>query len=227
MNLDPAVRALFENAGTCAVSDACERAGVLARVTHVPAGPGTAPASGRVRTLRLRAVASGDKSSRHLGADLLDSCHAGDVILVSAPQDVRAGSWGGLLLAGAAAVGVVAVVVDGYVRDSAAATEVAVFSRGSAVRSARGRLIEQGFDVSVIVDDEVVEPGEFVVADQDGQVFIAPQDIAAVATSLEQVLEMERGFLEEIVSGSHGVGAVLDSRYEDLTSPAPTTRHSS
>jgi 4-hydroxy-4-methyl-2-oxoglutarate aldolase len=227
MSLDSAVRALFESAGTCAASDACERAGVPSRVTHVPARPGTAPVSGRIRTLRLRPVATGDKSSRHLGADLLDSCHLGDVILVSAPRDVRAGSWGELLLAGAAAVGVVAVVVDGYARDSAAATGVAVFSRGSAVRSARGRLIEQGFDVPVIVDDEVVQPGEFVIADQDGQVFIAPQDVSAVATALEHVLEMEGSLLEEIVSGSRGVAAVLDSRYEDLINPASTTRRSS
>jgi 4-hydroxy-4-methyl-2-oxoglutarate aldolase len=226
MSLDPAVRALFESGGTCAAADACERAGVRLRVTHVPAQPGTAPVAGPVRTLRLRPTEAGDKSSRHLGADLLDSCQAGDVILVSAPRDVRAGSWGGLLLAGAAAVGVAAVIVDGYARDSGASASVALFSRGSAIRSARGRLIEQGFDVPVVVEDEVVEPGDFVLADQDGQVFIAQRDVSVVAAALEQVLELERGFLEEIVSGRRGVAAVLDSRYEDLTNPASTRRSS-
>jgi regulator of RNase E activity RraA len=215
------IRKLFQSAGTCAVSDACERAGVTPRVTHVPATSCAAAISGPVRTLRLRPVAPGDRSTRHLGADLLDACDAGDVIVVSAPPAVRAGSWGGLLLAGAAAVGVHAVIVDGYARDSAEGetSPVATFYRGSAVRSARGRLIEQGHDVAVVIDDEVIEPGHIVVADHDGQVFLDAHDVAAVAAALEDVVKMEQGFLDEISSGRRSVASVLDSRYEDLTRP--------
>jgi 4-hydroxy-4-methyl-2-oxoglutarate aldolase len=219
VSLDPAVRVLFEKGGVCAVSDACDRAGVNGRVTQVPRVWCESPVAGITRTLRLRVVRSGERPERHLGSGLLDTCRAGDVIIVSAPKEVRAGSWGGLLMAGAAAAGAVAVVSDGYVRDvmSSIESQVPLFCRGPAVRSARGRLIEQAFDVAVVIDEEVVEPGEVVVADADGQIFLAPSDLPAVAEALGDVLGAEEEFLDSIRSRSRSFSAVLNSRYEDLT----------
>jgi 4-hydroxy-4-methyl-2-oxoglutarate aldolase len=217
--LDPAVRVLFEKGGVCAASDACERAGVVGRVTQVPRVWCESPVAGITRTLRLRVMRFGERSDRHLGTGLLDSCRAGDVIIVSAPKDVRAGSWGGLLMAGAAAAGAVAVISDGYVRDVMSSTEsgVPLFCRGPAVRSARGRLIEQAFDVPVVIDEEIVEPGEVVVADADGQIFLTPSDLPAVAEALSDVLGAEEEFLDSIRSRARTFSAVLNSRYEDLT----------
>ena len=219
MAVDPEIRSLLIKGGACALSDACERVSIKPRATYIPeAGPG-APIAGEVRTLRLRPASAGERPERHLGTALLDVCTPGDVVVISAPDDVRAGSWGGLLLAGAAAAGVIGVITSGYCRDTAIAEDVGVrlFCRGSAILSARGRLIEQDFDMPVLLDESAVEPGDIVVSDSDGQVFIAQTDIATVAEALDEILGVEQRFLEEMRAGQRRVSQVLDARYERMT----------
>lgn len=219
MSLDPSLRRLFEKGGACGVSDACERAGVLPRIAHIPAMCCDGAIAGEVRTLRLRPARRGEQPGRHLGTALLDTCESGSVIVISAPEAIRAGSWGGLLLAAAANAGVVSVISDGYCRDVMESKQrgIALFCRGSAVLSARGRLVEQSYNEPIVVDREVVEPGEVVVADHDGQVFLSPEFVLPVAESLGHILSAEQEFVEQILSGKRRVSDVLNIRYEKLT----------
>lgn len=219
MALDLEIRRLLIKGGACAVSDACERVGIKPRVAYIPEARPGAPIAGEVRTLRLRPAGAGERPERHLGTALLDVCGPGDVVVISAPDDIRAGSWGGLLLAGAAAAGVIGVITAGYCRDTAAADDAGVrlFCRASAILSARGRLIEQDFDVPVVLDETAVEPGDVVISDSDGQVFISQSDITTVSRALDEILGVEQRFLEEMQSGERRVSEVLDARYEEMT----------
>lgn len=202
----------------CAVSDALDSLGLKGVAAGIvplwPAGR----VCGTVRTVALRAVVADEPpSGTHLGATAIDTAAAGDVIVVANQARVDSAAWGGLLSAAAARKGVAGVIVDGACRDvdEAAGVGFAVFARGATPISARGRSVEEATDVPVEIGGVKVAPGDLVVADASGVVFVARDSANEVLQAAERIDERERSMLHELSAGAP-VRAVLDGRYETM-----------
>lgn len=110
----------------------------------------------------------------------MQQTHAGDVLVVNARGAANYAMWGGNVSLGMAHRGVKAVVIDGCARDipDAQATGFPVFCRGIAPNAPP----TQGpgeVNVPVACGGIVVNPGDIVVADEDG-IVVVPQ-VAAQA----------------------------------------------
>jgi len=91
--------------------------------------------------------------------------------VVEHPGGAAAG-WGGLLSLAARVRGIEGVVVDGPARDidEAGALEFQVFARSATPVTARGRLVEIGWNVPVTIGGAAVAPGDLVLGDLSGPV---------------------------------------------------------
>ena len=153
---------------------------------------------------------------RHLCTAAVESAGPGSVIVVEHPGAAAAG-WGGILSLAAVIRGIEGVIVDGPARDidEAEALGFPVFARSATPVTARGRIAEVGWDVPVTIGSRGVAPGDLVLADRSGVVFVPAgraEEVIGVATSLaaresEMALAVKRG---------GAVSEVMGSTYERL-----------
>src|SRR5437762_2532730 len=129
---------------------------------------------GRAVTVKLKPFVEGEKSSRHLGTAAIEASSAGDVIVVDNGGRTYAGSWGGILSVAAKTAGVTGVVADGACRDVDEARDMAfpVYARCGVPVTARGRIVEESFQIPIEVCGVAVAPGDLVIADWTGVVFV-------------------------------------------------------
>jgi 4-hydroxy-4-methyl-2-oxoglutarate aldolase len=120
-----------------------------------------------------------DNLSIHLA---VERCVPGDVLVVAVMQPSDAGVLGELLATSLRAHGVIGAVIDAGVRDIAELREMG-FPVWSRWVSARGTTKRAGGSVnqSVVCAGQVVEPGDVIVADDDGVICVAAGVAAHVA----------------------------------------------
>lgn len=210
---------LFDALDTCVISDAMDRLGLDSGVADDlrPLWEG-ARLAGRVVTVRL---AAGDppeeKAGVHLGARAIESSAPGEVIVVANEGRVSMGSWGGLLSRAAQAAGGAGVVTDGAVRDVDEARELgfAVFGRAGVPRTARGRVHEVSTNGPIVVSGITVNPGDWVVADGSGVVFVPAVDAERIAGVARELVEREAALITLLERGDP-VTEVLGTPYESM-----------
>jgi regulator of RNase E activity RraA len=205
----------------CAVSDALDKLQLTGAVTGLPELSTTRRIAGRVITVKLArakdVVATGAVKPRHLGTSAIEMANPGDVIVVEQRTGLDAGSWGGILTLGARLRGVAGVIADGPVRDidEARQYDFPVFARGTTALTARGRVAEAGTNVPVSIGDVTVDPGDYVIADNSGVVFIGRQDVARVLAAAEQIAGREAAMAKALLAGE-SVGDVMGATYEHM-----------
>jgi len=176
---------------------------VTGRVITVALGPaGSAPASG---------------SERHLGTAAIEAAQPGDVIVVAAGGRVDAAGWGGVLSLAATMRGVRGVIVDGACRDvdESAALGLPVYALAAVPSTARGRQAEVGWNTPVQISGIGVEPGDLVVADGSGVVFVPAGRAADVIAAAEEITAREAAMAKRLRAGE-SASAVLSADYEQL-----------
>lgn len=216
----------LESLDTCVLSDALESLGGYGAVAGIRPMWDCGRIAGPARTVALRRLAPGESPPRgpHLGARAIVAGAPGDVVVVSHGSRSDSAGWGGLLSAAALAAGLRGCLVDGACRDvdDAVALAFPLFARSATPATARGRTVEEAFDVPVALDGVTVRPGDYVVADRSG-VVVVPVDVAAeVVAAAERMSAREQAMLAALRAGTP-VTEVLDRRYEDLViRPAAT-----
>lgn len=117
----------------------------------------------------------------------------GDVLVIAA-DGIEAAMWGDTLAHLAHERGAAGVVVDGYVRDVAQLQRIGASVRARGTFPRRAQALGSGrADVVVETAGARVAPGEIVIADYDGVVVLAAQDVARVVRDLPGWLEAESG----------------------------------
>jgi regulator of RNase E activity RraA len=201
---------------SCAVSDALDKLDLTGAVAGIHRCSTDRRVAGRIVTVKLKEE-DGRLRSRHLGAAAVEAARSGDVIVIEQSTGIDAAAWGGNLSLGARLRGVAGVIVDGPVRDvdQARLYDFPIFARGLTSRTARGRLAEAGTNVPIRVGDIVVSPGDFVVADASGVVFVPASEIVRVVEAAEAIARSEQALVDSLLDGAP-IGEVMGRRYETM-----------
>lgn len=200
----------------CAVSDALDALGLDGTVMGLASISVRKRIAGRVRTVKL-GPASPDLPKRHLCTAAVDAAQPGDVIVIeNHATDVAAG-WGGILSRAAAAKGLSGTIVDGPARDADESAEVdyPVFARAATPFTARGRVAEHDWNVNITVGGVGVSPGDLVIADGSGVVFVPAAEAEAVVAKAEEIAAKEAAMARAVEAGNP-VSEVMGGAYESM-----------
>jgi len=202
---------------TCVVSDALDKLGLSGVAAGLSRLATDRKLAGQILTVRLEA-ANGRLADRHLCTAAIEAARAGDILVIEHHSRTDCAGWGGLLSRAAMVKGIPGVIVDGMCRDIDESRELGftVFARGVIPATARGRIIETDFNCPITVGSVVVNPGDWVIADGSGVVFLPHQNVEAILTQAEQLVAREVTLLEDIEAGIP-VSQVMSRTYEHMT----------
>ncbi|MBB4918695.1 RraA family protein [Streptosporangium saharense] len=217
--MDPKeLRRRFETLTTAHLTDGCLRAGVPVRCA--PAGTRAVVPGGR--------LAGRVRPARHAGSVdvFLEACELsapGDVLVADNGGRLDESCIGDLVVLEARSAGLEGVVIWGLHRDTAdiRAIGLPVFSLGS-VPTGPLRLDErpEGALEFAVVGEWTVGPGDLVLGDDDGVIFVPADRADELFTLAEAIRDVERRQAERIREGVSlreqvAFGAYLAARAED------------
>ena len=143
-------------------------------------------------------VPAGDNLMFHAAMDL---AKPGDVIVIDAGGYTQRAILGELMAAYCRSRGIVGIICDGAIRDSAALAAMENFQVYARAATPNGPY-KNGpgeINVPVVIGGKIVCPGDIVVADQDGILFIPPSIAETLANAAETVEASEKNTMENIV----------------------------
>jgi len=205
---------------TCEISDALIKLGLphggLIPDVHMlspHSGASDIRISGPAYTVQM--VLASDKSAPKPAAHFVDTAPEGSVIVIDAPPQAKNAVWGGLMTAGAQARGALGVIISGRCRDLAEHRSAGfpVFARGHSTLGQSPFTRPSAVNVPLTIVPQLVgdtkdafpalrvEPGDCMVADEDGVVCVPSDLVEKVVQLAEKGREVDAKCMEDIVAG--------------------------
>lgn len=160
-------------------------------------------------------VPQGDNLMFHAAMDL---AKPGDVIIIDAGGYTDRAIFGELMATYCKARGVRGIICDGAIRDFgglAALADFHVYARGATpngpYKNGPGEI-----NVPVVIGGKLVRPGDIVVGDDDGVLFIDPAKAAALADASTAVEEKEAGIMKRILEEGSYVRPWVDEKLAQI-----------
>jgi regulator of RNase E activity RraA len=207
---------------TCALSDALDTLGLPGATTGIgrlwPVGP---PVAGRARTITA-GPRVGDGPARHIAAAAIDASGPGDVLVIANDGRTDVSCFGGILAVAAVGRGIDGVVIDGSCRDIAESEQLGfpVFGRTVVAVSARRRIVQLAMDEPIIFAGVGVAPGDLVLADRNGVVFVPETEATRVLDLAERIVAREAAMTEAVRRGQPVDEVMHDSRFPTVEEAA-------
>jgi regulator of RNase E activity RraA len=202
---------------TCAVSDALDRLGLKGAVIGIrPLWP-CPRIVGRCVTVKIK-PAGLEKPKQHLCTPAIHAATPTDVIVVDNAGRTDVAAWGGLLSLAAQVKKLRGVIVDGACRDVDESRDLQfpVYARAAVQVTARGRIMQQSFNEEIQFAGVQVHPGDLVIADGSGVVFVPRGKEQEVIAQAEALADREAKMGEAIRSGRSVVEVMETLGYEAM-----------
>jgi regulator of RNase E activity RraA len=200
---------------SCAVSDALDTLGLPGAVTGIgPLWPVRTAVAGRARTVQAGPRQSG-RPAQHIAAAAIEAAGPGDVLVIANAGRTDVSCWGGILTLAAARRALGGVVIDGACRDIAESEEhgFPVFGRAVVPVSARGRIVQLAMDEPAAFAGVTVHPGDAVLADRNGVVFVPAAHLERVLALAELITVREAAMADAVRAGQPVTEVMHDSRF--------------
>jgi 4-hydroxy-4-methyl-2-oxoglutarate aldolase len=211
---------------TCVVSDALDHLGISGAVTGVRPMWGRPKVAGRARTVQVvDAAAAGPVRGRHLATSAIVASGPEDVIVIANNGRTGVSCWGDILTAAAQQRGIRGTVIDGACRDVDAIADAGypVWARAGVPVTARGRIAERGTDVPVSFGGVEVLPGDWVIGDGSGVVFVPAARAAEVLAAAERLAARQERMVAAVRAGRSVVDVMHDTQFTSALNPPPTS----
>ncbi|MFI6417355.1 RraA family protein [Streptomyces sp. NPDC050842] len=189
---------LAEYSPSCLVTDARRRVGAI----------------GGLLPVKHHHKIAGPALTVNLSIDDLVDCmpvlaraQPGDVVVVACHGTTRTAMWGGLMSTLSRQIGLAAGIVDGAIRDVDEIRDLdfPVWYRSTVPRpsptAVHDRTEPVQVNVPVVIDGQVINPGDIVVADENGIAVVPQGEAETVLAHTRMNIDRERVIREKISSG--------------------------
>ncbi|MGI5405113.1 RraA family protein [Streptomyces sp. CA-135486] len=212
---DNTVLARYGALDTTVVSDALDGLNLPSGVGGFRPAWGRPKVVGLAATVGLGPIGSGPAHpGAHIAATAIAAAGPREVLVVANEGRLDVSCWGGLLSLGATVRGVRGVVADGACRDADDARRLGfpVYAKATTPVTARGRLRQVTTGEPVRIAAVTVAPGDIVVADESGIVFVPRDRAEEVLEAAEALAVRENAIAGELCAGAPLPQAMRDAR---------------
>ncbi len=145
------------------------------------------------------------KDVQRIGIERIDE---GEVLVIDARGDTRAGTMGSILAARIQMRGCTGIVTDGAYRDSPTIAASGLPAYAAAMNAHTNKTVHHPSEIQVPIacGGVAIYPGDLIVGDEEGVVVIPPHLAEEVAVEAEEMELKERFILEKIRRGASIVG---------------------
>jgi regulator of RNase E activity RraA len=207
----------LERLDTTSVSDALDHLRLKGATTDIrPLWP-----CGKIvgRAVTVKVVPVGPTSpGHHLATPAIEAAEVSDIIVIDHAGRTDVSGWGDILSNAAQVKGIRGVVVDGACRDIDGSREIGfpVYGRAVVPVTARGRVMQESFNTVIQCGGVQVRPGDFVIADGSGVVFIPQERADEVIEAAERIQEREAAMIAAVRAGRSVVEVMADKAFEAI-----------
>ena len=205
-------RSLVERFRGMAAANIDDTMGRIAAIDSAIVPIGSGQLLGTAFTVR---VPQGDNLMLHAAMDL---AQPGDLIVIDAGGFTDRAIFGELMATYCRSRGIKGIVCDGAIRDRgalAAMEDFRVYAR-SATPNGPYKNGPGEINVPVVIGGKIVRPGDIVVGDDDGVLFIRPEDAEALAEATRGVEKKEAGIMEHILNDGTYIRPWVDDKLREI-----------
>lgn len=176
--------------------------------------------AGRVMPIQLGPDEPGSTVTGTLEA--IQAASPGDVLLFANDGRLDLNTFGSIAAFCAGRAGLAGAISDGASRDIDDLRDQGfpLYARGPVTTTVKGRTGMAGYEVPVEVSDVTVAPGDYVVADGSGVIFVPGDEVEDVLDIAPRFAAYEREIRRRIADGEDIVAVHEDVDYEDFEARA-------